>query len=51
MQTTHVAIDSGNAKKAGMVIDQGLETSGIEVLFAHQIDQDTRIEIAPARFP
>ena len=48
MQTTHVAIDSGNAKKAGMVIDQGLETRGIEVLFAHQIDQDTRIEIAAA---
>ena len=32
-----------------MVIDQRFETSGVQVLFAHQIDQYTRIEIAAAR--
>ena len=49
MQTTHVAIDSGNYKEAGVVIDQRFETRGVEFLFAHQIDQHTRIEIAAAR--
>src|ERR1035441_4394701 len=43
MQPPHVAIESG------VVIDQRLETRGIEVLFAHQIDQHTGIEIAAAR--
>ena len=32
-----------------MVIDQRFETRGVEVLFAHQIDQHTWIEIAAAR--
>src|SRR5258707_10021470 len=49
MKTTHVAIDSGNSDEAGVVIDQRFETRGVEVLFAHQIDQHTRIEIAAAR--
>ena len=49
MQPTHVAIDSGNSEESGVVIDQRLETRGIEVLFAHQIDQHTGIEIAAAR--
>ena len=49
MQTTHVAIDFGNSKEAGVVVDQRFETRGVEVLFAHQIDQHTRIEVAAAR--
>src|SRR6266699_4082025 len=49
MQTAHVAIDSGNSEEARVVIDQCFETRGVEVLFAHQIDQHTRIEIAAAR--
>ncbi len=49
MQTAHVAIDSGNSEEAGVVIDQRFETRGVEVLFARQIDQHTRIEIAAAR--
>ena len=49
MQTTHVAIDSGNSEQAGVVIDQRFETRGVEVLFSRQIDQHARIEIAAAR--
>jgi hypothetical protein len=36
-------------EEAGVVIDQRFKTRGVEVLFAHQIDQHTRIEIAAAR--
>ena len=49
MQTTHIAIDAGNAEEAGLVINQRFETRSVEVLFAHQIDQHTRIQIAAAR--
>src|SRR5439155_11174624 len=49
MQTAHVAIDSGNSEEARVVIDQCFETRSVVVLFAHQIDQHTRIEIAAAR--
>ena len=48
MQTTHVAIDFGNANEAGIVINQRFEVPGVEVLFAHQINQHARIEITAA---
>ena len=49
MQAPHVAVDSGNSEEAGVMIDEGFETRGVEVLFPQQIDQDARIEIATAR--
>src|SRR5258707_13385025 len=49
MQTTHVAVDSGNPEETGTVIDQRFKARGVEILLACQIDQDAGIEIATAR--
>src|SRR6185437_16506262 len=46
---THVTINSGKSKKAGTAINQSFEVVGVKVLFTHQIDQHTGIEIAASR--
>ena len=45
----HISADVRNSQEAGTVIDQFFEHGRIELLFAHQIDQNARIEIATAR--
>ena len=49
MQAPHVAADARNSEEAGTVIDQLFEHGGIELLLAHQIDQNAGIEITAAR--
>ncbi len=49
MQVAHVAIESRNSEETGVMINKSFETPAVEAFFAHQIDQDTRIEIAATR--
>jgi hypothetical protein len=49
MQTPHVAANARNSQEAGTAIDQPFEHCRVELLFTHQIYQNTRIEIAAAR--
>ena len=47
-QAPHVAADTGNSQQAGTTIHEVFEHRRIEVLLAHQVDQQAGIEIAAA---
>ena len=46
MQASHVAAGRGDAHQLGSMIDHVFQLGCVEHQFAHQVDQNARVEIA-----